>query len=85
MLNFEGLTILSIIYTCRYCKHKIGRLNHNMVTTSMLGLDNLTIEEKKRMIHYEPNGELNIIVICESCEESLTQHPNYHELDFFIH
>lgn len=51
----------------------------------MLGLDNLTIDEKKKMINYHSNGELHIHVICESCEESLTQHPNYHELDFFIH
>lgn len=80
-----GLNSLSIIYTCRHCKHTIGRLQHKVITTSMLGLDQLTIDDKKRMVHYHPNGELHIYVICDSCEESLSQHPNYHELDFFIH
>lgn len=50
----------------------------------MLGLDQLTSAEKKKMIQYESNGQLHIYVICESCEESLTQHPDYHKLDFFI-
>lgn len=51
----------------------------------MLGLDDLTNNEKQKIVHYQPNGELHLHVICENCEESLSQHPNYHELDFFIH
>lgn len=76
---------LPIIYKCRHCKHVIGQLKQNEYTTSMLGIDQLTADERKEMIHYQSNGELHIHVICENCEESLVQHPNYHELDFFIH
>lgn len=51
----------------------------------MLGLDGLTADDKRKMVHYQPNGELHIHITCENCEESLAQHPKYHELDFFIH
>lgn len=70
---------------CRHCKFVIGQLQHSEMTTSMLGLDELTPDDKRKMVHYQPNGELHIYTICESCEESLAQHPKYHELDFFIH
>jgi len=76
---------VSIVYKCRHCGHTIGKLQQQVITTSMLGWDKLTSEEKKKMIHYQANGDVHIHAICENCEESLGQHPNYHELDFFIH
>lgn len=50
----------------------------------MLGFDQLTNEEKQEMIAYHDNGDIQVQTICESCEETLGQHPQYHELDFFI-
>ncbi|QKY70895.1 anti-sigma-F factor Fin family protein [Lentibacillus sp. CBA3610] len=75
---------MPIVYKCRHCGQEIGKLNQQMVDTSMLGLDQLSSEEKRDMISYESNGDVTIKSICESCEESLGSHPQYHELDYFI-
>ncbi|MGM8213041.1 anti-sigma-F factor Fin [Virgibacillus sp. W0430] len=75
---------MSIIYTCRHCGHEIGKLDRKVVDTSMLGWDNLSNQDKKEMITYKTNGDVHIKTICENCETSLGQLPQYHELDFFI-
>ncbi|MBU5467402.1 anti-sigma-F factor Fin family protein [Virgibacillus sp. MSJ-26] len=75
---------MSIIYTCRHCGQQVGKLNQKIVDTTVLGFDQLTVEEKQYMIHYKDNGDIQIKTICESCENTLGEHPQYHELDFFI-
>jgi hypothetical protein len=75
---------MAIVYTCRHCGQKIGKLEEKVVDTSVLGLQHLTKEEKEEMIHYAENGDMIIQAICENCEETLSQHPHYHELDYFI-
>ncbi|PAV28566.1 hypothetical protein CIL05_16665 [Virgibacillus profundi] len=75
---------MSIVYKCRHCGHVIGKLEQQVVDTSMLGLDQLTVKEKEEMIKYQNNGDVQIQAICENCEETLGQHPHYHELEFFI-
>ncbi|GGK01116.1 anti-sigma-F factor Fin [Lentibacillus kapialis] len=75
---------MAIVYECRHCGQRIGKLDQQMVDTSMLGLDQLSSEEKRDMISYEANGDIKIKSICESCEESLGSIPQYHELDYFI-
>lgn len=81
---FEEVINMSIVYKCRHCGHVIGKLNQEIVSTTRLGLDELSSEEKKEMIQHQNNGDVYIQTICESCEESLGRHPQYHELDFFI-
>lgn len=76
---------MSIIYKCRHCGHRIGSLEHQIVTTSMLGWDKLNTQDKQRMIQYKDNGDVHIQAICESCESSLDEHPNYYELEYFLH
>ncbi len=80
----RGGFLMSIVYKCRHCEHVIGTLEERTVDTSMLGWDQLSVEEKKEMIHYQANGDIVIRTICENCQESLGQHPQYHELDHFI-
>ena len=76
---------MSIIYLCRHCDTKIGEINESVATISLLDLNKLTLVDKKKMIHYEPNGDALIKVICENCKQTLDDYPNYYELDFFIH
>ncbi|MFD2761406.1 anti-sigma-F factor Fin [Lentibacillus juripiscarius] len=75
---------MPIIYQCRHCGHKIGQLDQQMVDASMLGLDQLSVEDRQDMVNYQENGDIQIKSICESCEESLGKNPQYHELDHFI-
>ncbi|GAB3054570.1 anti-sigma-F factor Fin [Virgibacillus ainsalahensis] len=75
---------MSIVYKCRHCGGVIGKLEQQVIDTSMLGFDQLTSKEKEDMIKYKDNGDVHIQAICENCEETLGNHPHYHELDFFI-
>ncbi|MFD1362577.1 anti-sigma-F factor Fin [Lentibacillus salinarum] len=75
---------MPIVYKCRHCGQEIGRLEQQVVDESMLGLDQLSAEDKRDMISYEANGDVRIKAICENCEASLGSHPHYHELDYFI-
>lgn len=75
---------MSIVYKCKHCKHTIGTLRQQIVSTSMLGLERLTSSDKQRMMEYKENGDIHIHVICENCEDTLQQHPNYYELDYFL-
>jgi len=62
----------------------IGKLEQKVIDASMLGFNQLSNKEKEEMIHYNSNGDMEVHTICENCEQALGQHPNYHELDFFI-
>jgi len=76
---------MAIIYKCRHCHHEIGKITNQIVSSSMLGLDQLSNEEKQKMVQFKANGDMHILSICENCETSLSLHPNYYELEFFIH
>ena len=75
---------MSIIYKCRHCEHVIGKIDQQVVDTSMLGWEQLSTEDKQDMIQYQSNGDIHIKSICEDCEDSLGRYPEYHELDYFI-
>lgn len=81
---FEEVIFMSIVYKCSHCGHVIGTLKQEMLYTSELGWDVLTKEEKQDMIQHQSNGDVHIKTICETCEELLDHHPEYHELDSFI-
>lgn len=76
---------MSIVYKCRHCGHRIGKVDQQIVSTSMLGWDKLSTQDKKQMIEYKENGDVHLKVICESCESTLHEHPDYYELDYFLH
>jgi hypothetical protein len=75
---------MAVIYQCKHCSQTIGELTHQIVDTKQLGLDQLTAEERREMINYQHNGDVQIKTICENCQEALERNPHYHELDFFI-
>lgn len=76
---------MAIVYTCKHCHKIIGELDAKVVDTTTLGWDQLTAEEQQAMIHYEDNGQITVRIICENCERTLLEHPEYHALDYFIH
>lgn len=75
---------MAIIYKCKHCKHVIGEIGQHIISTSMLGWDQLSVREREKMIQYKENGDVHVQTICENCEESLGQHPAYYELDYFL-
>ncbi|MDY0394849.1 anti-sigma-F factor Fin [Virgibacillus halophilus] len=75
---------MAIVYSCRHCKHVIGKIQNEEADISMLGWDRLSAADKESMIQYQDNGDIQIQTICENCQQSLIKNPHYHELDFFI-
>lgn len=75
---------MSIYYTCRHCNNLLATIDEQHVTQEMLGFDQLTTEEKRRMISFNENGDLVVRIICESCKNTLDEHPSYYELEYFI-
>lgn len=75
---------MAIVFECRHCLNTIGTVSQNDVTDAMLGIDQLSNQEQQEMIQYKGNGDMYIKSICEQCEETLGQHPEFHELNYFI-
>lgn len=79
----EGWRV-AIHYLCRHCQQTIGTLDAIEVDEQKLGFQTLTNEERLEMIEYDENGNLNVKVICETCQEALDRNPQFHQLDSFI-
>lgn len=75
---------MAIVYQCRHCSQLIGKLEEQMIESSLLGFDQLTPKEKQEMIEYKSNGDVHVYAICDHCEAAFAEHPHYHELDYFI-
>lgn len=76
---------MHINYKCSHCNQHVGQLKMGEVNIDRLGWERLTIEERSKMIKQNSDGDIEIETICENCEQTLQAHPNYYELDFFIH
>lgn len=75
---------LAIVYKCNHCEHVVGIINQKVVDPATLGWNNLSPDEQHRLITYEVEGHITVKTICESCEQTLKSHPEYHALDHFI-
>ncbi|RJS55245.1 peptide ABC transporter permease [Bacillus subtilis] len=75
---------MALHYYCRHCGVKVGSLESSMVSTDSLGFQHLTNEERNDMISYKENGDVQVLTICEDCQEALDRNPNYHEYHTFI-
>ncbi|MFK2826961.1 anti-sigma-F factor Fin family protein [Bacillus sp. B190/17] len=76
---------MAIHYVCRHCGTNVGSLKQTIVSSRQLGIDALTERERTEMVHYDSEGNITIMTICEDCEESLQRNPEFHQYDYFIH
>jgi hypothetical protein len=66
---------MAITYLCRHCNTIVGRLEDSQVTEQQLGFTSLTPDERRDIIAYDSNGDINVKVICEYCSEAIRNHP----------
>lgn len=66
---------MAITYLCRHCNTIVGRLEDSQVTEQQLGFTSLTPDERRDIIAYDSNGDINVKVTCEYCSEALSNHP----------
>ncbi|MFC4403576.1 anti-sigma-F factor Fin [Gracilibacillus xinjiangensis] len=75
---------MALVYKCKHCSCEVGRLNSQMLDLNKIGWDHLSSEEKTSLMNYQPTEQIEINTICENCQETLENNPDYHELDYFI-
>ncbi|KEZ49692.1 MULTISPECIES: anti-sigma-F factor Fin family protein [Metabacillus] len=75
---------MALHYTCRHCGVKVGTIDSVSVYSEQLGFQHLSQEERREMISYEQNGDIQVKTICEDCQEALERNPDYHQLQRFI-
>lgn len=66
---------MSIKYFCRHCSTFIGEITDSTVSEMRLGFHFLTPEERRDIITYNPNGDIEVKLICDYCSEALEAHP----------
>ncbi|PYZ95429.1 peptide ABC transporter permease [Alteribacter lacisalsi] len=76
---------MAIHYQCRHCQQRLGSISERVADTEQLGFDKLTEDERNDMIECDSRGDLHVTTICENCEQTLADHPDYHEYESFLH
>lgn len=66
---------MSLEYVCRYCNTSLGRLEQGNLTEAQLGFDQLTPEEREDIITNSIDGNQQVNVVCESCQQMLEMNP----------
>ncbi|KGR87940.1 anti-sigma-F factor Fin [Lysinibacillus odysseyi] len=70
---------MPVRYRCRHCETEIGRLPFDAEET-IRKLHLFEIGEIDDYIEKDARGETIVHSICEHCEDSLRQFPDYHAL-----
>ena len=76
---------MAIQYVCRYCHASLGKLDSHLLTESQLGFDRLTPEERKDIITSDIEGNCQVSVVCESCEQLIESNPDLLLLPHLFH
>ncbi len=65
---------MTIRYICRGCRHTLGEFTQ-MTQELQSSIDALTPEDRIRMIAEDGNGNMDVQVLCEYCQEAIHHHP----------
>lgn len=76
---------MAIHYYCRHCHGNVGKLSKWEADLDQLGLNDLSSEERKEMMSYDSQGNIHVKIICEECENTLRENPDYHAYESFLH
>ncbi|MFS0577343.1 anti-sigma-F factor Fin [Sporosarcina sp. 179-K 3D1 HS] len=75
---------MGIRYTCRHCESEIGTIPFDSVKETVRYLQKWDESEEERFLVYEKNGDLTVRCICEHCEQSLRNFPDYYSLQKWL-
>lgn len=75
---------MGLYYNCRHCHTCIGIINEEDVSPEALGLHGLSPSEQNEHLRTDYEGNTNVTVICEHCEEAMRLNPVLHGLDYII-
>lgn len=75
---------MAIRYVCRYC-NSCSVLNLDKYTDVELGFDQLTPRERKAIITNSEDGDTQVRIVCETCQQTLVNNPELCILPYFYH
>ncbi|GEN44736.1 anti-sigma-F factor Fin [Alkalibacillus haloalkaliphilus] len=70
---------------CRHCSRNLGEIDDTKQVQQLIEQQSLTQEELNDILQEGEQGELNVLLVCEECEDILSQNPSLFELENFIH
>lgn len=65
---------MTIRYSCRSCRHTLAEFTQ-MTPEIEASFNALTPEERMHMIFEDGNGNTDVHVLCEYCQEAIHNHP----------
>lgn len=65
---------MTIRYICRSCRHTLAEFTQ-MTHEIESSINALTPEDRLRMITEDGNGNMDVQVLCEYCQEAILHHP----------
>lgn len=74
---------MTVRYKCRHCEMEIATLPFDADET-IRKLHKFEVGEVDDYIEKGKDGETTVHCICEQCEDSLRQFPNYHALNKWL-
>ncbi|MGP4073776.1 anti-sigma-F factor Fin [Piscibacillus sp. B03] len=72
---------MSVTMKCRHCQQSMGVIHDEERVYDLLGQQPLALD----IVQLNDDGEVFVQLVCEHCEDILTQNPNLFENDTFIH
>lgn len=70
-----------IHYHCRHCKTEVGSLPFESAKEALQLIQEMDDREgDERFLTYQKDGKLVVRCICEQCEQTLQQYPDYYAL-----
>ena len=75
---------VTIRYHCRHCESEIGSLPFESAQETLRLLEKLDQEEEERFLTVGKDGALTVRCICEECEHTLQNNPDYYSYTKWI-
>ncbi|WP_228548410.1 anti-sigma-F factor Fin [Sporosarcina obsidiansis] len=69
-----------IRYSCNHCDTEIGSIPFEAAKETIRKIETLDEGEKRSFLSVDHDGGLHIRCICEHCEQSLKEFPDYYTL-----
>ncbi|MCG7346218.1 anti-sigma-F factor Fin family protein [Sporosarcina sp. ACRSL] len=69
-----------IRYSCRHCNTEVGSIPFSSAEEIIRELEKAEQGQDEQFLEYDKNGSVTVRCICEQCEQSLRQNPDYYAL-----
>ena len=74
-----------VYYHCRHCKNEIGKLPVSRAAETLSSMQQIVGSTgESRFLLYGNDGRINVLSICDQCEQTLAENPHYYALERWL-